>query len=53
VPNPGPEHARLEAFIGKWINEGATVPQGDDPAAKILTRVDIDADARARARAGS
>jgi Protein of unknown function (DUF1579) len=37
APKPGPEHARLEVFIGKWINEGETVPQGDDPAAKILT----------------
>jgi Protein of unknown function (DUF1579) len=34
---PGPEHARLETFIGKWINEGETVPQGDDPPMKILT----------------
>jgi hypothetical protein len=37
APTPGPEHARLEVFIGKWINEGATVPEGDEPAAKIMT----------------
>jgi hypothetical protein len=23
APQPGPEHARLEVFIGKWINEAA------------------------------
>jgi Protein of unknown function (DUF1579) len=37
APKPGPEHARLEVFVGKWINEGQTVPVGDDPAAKIVT----------------
>jgi hypothetical protein len=37
APKPGPEHARLEVFIGKWINEGATVPEGDEPPAKIVT----------------
>jgi Protein of unknown function (DUF1579) len=34
---PGPEHQRLEVFIGKWINEGETVPAGGASAAKILT----------------
>jgi Protein of unknown function (DUF1579) len=34
---PGPEHARLEAFIGKWINEGETVATAEAAAAKILT----------------
>ncbi len=24
-PSPGPEHRRLDMFIGKWINEGQTV----------------------------
>ena len=34
---PGPEHRRLEAFIGKWINEGETIATPDAPAARILT----------------
>jgi hypothetical protein len=25
APQPGPEHKRLQVFIGKWINEGYTV----------------------------
>jgi Protein of unknown function (DUF1579) len=37
APKPGPEHARLEVFIGKWINEGETIATPDPPAAKILT----------------
>jgi hypothetical protein len=37
APRPGPEHARLEVFIGKWINEGGTVAAPGAPAAKILT----------------
>jgi Protein of unknown function (DUF1579) len=37
APGPGPEHRRLEAFIGKRINEGETVATPDAPAAKILT----------------
>jgi hypothetical protein len=37
APKPGPEHARLEVFIGKWINEGETVATPDAPAAKIVT----------------
>jgi Protein of unknown function (DUF1579) len=36
-PHPGPEHARLEAFVGKWINQGETVAASDRPTAKILT----------------
>lgn len=35
APEPGPEHARLEVFIGKWINEGVTL--GTPEEAKILT----------------
>src|SRR4029453_7794404 len=34
---PGPEHGRLEVFIGKWINEGETVATPNAPAAKIVT----------------
>jgi hypothetical protein len=34
---PGPEHRRLEVFIGKWINEGETIATPDNPAAKIVT----------------
>lgn len=37
APERGPEHRRLEVFIGKWINEGETVATPDAPAAKILT----------------
>ena len=29
--------ARLEVFIGKWINEGQTIPTGDAPSVKVLT----------------
>jgi Protein of unknown function (DUF1579) len=34
---PGPEHQRLEVFLGKWINEGSTVASADVPSVKILT----------------
>jgi hypothetical protein len=34
-PQPGPEHRRLEAFIGRWITEGETVATPDAPATKI------------------
>ncbi len=34
---PGPEHKRLDIFIGKWINEGHTVATAEAPAVKILT----------------
>ena len=34
---PGPEHHRLEVFLGKWINEGYTVASTDVPSVKILT----------------
>lgn len=37
APGPGAEHRRLEVFIGKWINEGQTIPVGDEPAVRILT----------------
>jgi hypothetical protein len=32
----GPEHARLDVLIGKWITEGYTVATAGAPAAKIL-----------------
>ncbi len=34
---PGPEHRRLDVFVGRWINEGHTVATDEAPAAKILT----------------
>lgn len=34
---PGPEHKRLEVFIGKWMNEGQTIASTSAPAVKILT----------------
>ena len=34
---PGPEHKRLEVFIGKWMNEGQTTAGASAPAVKILT----------------
>jgi Protein of unknown function (DUF1579) len=34
---PGPEHQRLEVFIGKWINEGQTIASAAAPSVKILT----------------
>lgn len=37
APAPGPEHRRLEVFIGKWINEGETMATPDAPAARIVT----------------
>jgi hypothetical protein len=37
APKPRPEHARLEVFIGKWINEGETMATPDAPASKIVT----------------
>ena len=37
APGPGPEHRRLEAFIGEWINEVNTVATTDPPEAKIVT----------------
>jgi hypothetical protein len=37
APEPGPEHHRLEIFIGKWINEGETVPSGGASTVRILT----------------
>jgi hypothetical protein len=32
----GPEHARLDVLIGRWITEGHTVPSPGAPAARIL-----------------
>lgn len=37
LPKAGPEHQRLEVFIGKWINEGHTIATADAPAVPILT----------------
>jgi hypothetical protein len=37
LAQPGPEHQRLEVFIGKWINEESTVASADAPSVKILT----------------
>jgi hypothetical protein len=34
---PGPEHKRLDVFIGKWMNEGQTIAGASAPAVKILT----------------
>jgi hypothetical protein len=36
-PQPGPEHKRLEVFIGKWINEGFTIASPGSPSVKIAT----------------
>lgn len=33
----GPEHKRLEIFIGKWICQGETIATADAPAVRILT----------------
>jgi Protein of unknown function (DUF1579) len=35
APQPGPEHRRLEVFIGRWITEGETVATPDAPSVKI------------------
>jgi Protein of unknown function (DUF1579) len=32
----GPEHAKLDALIGRWITEGHTVASPGAPAAKII-----------------
>lgn len=34
---PGPEHKRLDVFIGRWINEGYTVASPQAPSTKITT----------------
>ena len=34
---PGPEHKRLDVFIGKWMNEGQTIAGASAPAVRILT----------------
>jgi hypothetical protein len=34
---PGPEHRRLEGFIGKWINEGETISTPPTGALAIST----------------
>jgi Protein of unknown function (DUF1579) len=33
---PGPEHERLNAIIGRWINEGHTINPDGSPGLKIL-----------------
>ena len=35
-PKPGPEHKRLEVFIGKWMTEGETIASEGAPAMRIL-----------------
>lgn len=37
LPKAGPEHQRLEVFIGKWINKGHTIATADALSVKILT----------------
>ena len=37
APEPGPEHERLEVFIGKWINEGDTIATPAAPSSRIVT----------------
>jgi Protein of unknown function (DUF1579) len=37
APKPGPEHKRMEVFIGKWINEGHTIASAGAPSLKIPT----------------
>lgn len=37
LPKTGPEHQRLEIFIGKWINQGHTIASADTPEVSILT----------------
>ena len=32
-----PAYRLLDAFVGKWINEGHTIPQDGEDSAKILT----------------
>jgi hypothetical protein len=36
-PTPGPEHRRLDVFIGRWINQGHTIATADAPSVKIVT----------------
>jgi hypothetical protein len=33
---PGPEHGRLDAIIGRWINEGHTLNADGTPGVRIL-----------------
>jgi hypothetical protein len=37
APQPGPEHKRLDVFIGKWITEGYTVAAPGAPPNSITT----------------
>jgi hypothetical protein len=34
---PGPEHRKLDVFVGKWINQGHTVARDGVPPTEILT----------------
>lgn len=34
-PKPGPEHERLDVFIGKWITEGMTIATDGSPSLPI------------------
>jgi len=34
-PEPGPEHRRLDVFIGRWLTEGETAANEDSPALPI------------------
>jgi Protein of unknown function (DUF1579) len=36
APKPGLEHERLNAIIGRWINEGHTINPDGTPGARIL-----------------
>lgn len=35
-PRPGPEHARLEAFVGRWSTRGQVLPDASGAAAEIV-----------------
>jgi hypothetical protein len=37
VPHPGAEHRRLGVLIGRWINEGETVPADGASGVRIVT----------------
>lgn len=38
TPKPGPEHKRLEYFVGTWNSEGETMPNPYMPAGKFTSR---------------
>jgi hypothetical protein len=37
APGSGAHHRRLDVWVGRWINEGQTVPAVDGPSVKIVT----------------